>query len=249
MGSIMHSAQELYWVIFLAAAFIAIIVSYFIYVFVRQKKFVMSWQEARIKAEIERLEHERKRIATDLHDDIGPMLSALKLHVNHVAAKNQSEQLIMTKSLNIIDEVIQHFRDISYDLLPNTLVRKGIIEATVEFVEKMNEAQRGLIIEFEYDPSIQVAHEAGLNLYRIIQEITHNTIKHAGASSLKLALHSKNDQLVFSSKDNGKGFMLPSKQASYGMGLLNIQNRLTLLNGKMNVDTKNGTMYLITIPI
>jgi signal transduction histidine kinase len=253
MGSIMSEEESrLYGVIILATVILAGILGYFLYVIIRQKNRVQAWQEARIKAEIETLENERKRIAGDLHDDIGPMLSAIKLYVNHVEPPNEEEKKIIGKASNLMDEVIQRFRDIAYDLLPNTLIRKGLITAIKEFVGKISEAH-DLKIDFIHDNNIPLSSPDELNLYRIVQEIIHNTIKHSQASQLVLTLHKQDNQVVFTATDNGKGFDYDSyavKQAG-GIGLLNIQSRVTLLKGKLSVKSEKfrGTSYTILIPL
>lgn len=251
MGSFMHTEEELYRVVFLAAILLAGIVAYFIYVIIKEKNRVFTWQEARIKAEIDTLESERKRIAGDLHDDIGPMLSAIKLHVNHVEPATEHEKKIIEKSSIIIDEVIQRFRDIAYDLFPNTLIRKGLITAAQEFVDKMN-AAHPLFIEFIHDDIIQLSAANELNLYRIIQEIIHNAIKHSHANNLVVLLKHNEKRLELIASDNGRGFRYePNEQPASGLGLMNIQNRVTLLNGKFSIKSghEQGTSYFITIPL
>lgn len=251
MGHTVHTKEELYRVVFIAVALLACILGYFIYVVIKQKNNVLSWQEARIKAEVETLENERKRIAGDLHDDIGPMLSAIKLHVNHIEPPDETEQKIIEKSSGLIDEVIQRFREIAYDLLPNTLIRKGLITAVNEFVYKMNEAHP-ITIEFAHDDTIPLSAASELNLYRIIQEIIHNAIKHSEATTLTLTLHVQDKQLILTASDNGKGFVYASNnQPAQGLGSLNMQNRLALLNGKMSIKTEagQGTSYFIAIPL
>ena len=251
MGPVMHTEEELYRIVFLAAILLATMLAYFLYVIIKQKNRVFKWQEVRIKAEIETLESERKRIAGDLHDDIGPMLSAIKLHVTHVEPITENEKKIIEKSSNTIDEVIQRFRDIAYDLYPNILVRKGLITAVKEFVGKMN-AVHPLLIEFTYDDAIPLSATDELNLYRIIQEIIHNAIKHSGANKLAILLKRDENEIKLIASDNGRGFSYdPNGQAANGLGLMNIQNRVILLNGKFLIKSnrEQGTSYFITIPL
>jgi len=251
MGPVMHTEEELYRVVFLAAALLATMLAYFLYVIIKQKNRVFKWQEARIKAEIETLENERKRIAGDLHDDIGPMLSAIKLHVTHVEPSTEQEKKIIEKSSNTIDEVVQRFRDIAYNLYPNILIRKGLITAVKEFVGKMN-AAHPLLIEFTYDDISRLPSTDELNVYRIIQEIIHNAIKHADATNLTISLKRNNNKLELVANDNGTGFIYElNEQPMSGLGLMNIQNRVTLLNGKISIKSvpKQGTSYFITIPL
>jgi len=242
--------------IILAASILASTLMYFIYIYsslLEEKRLQESWiQEVRIKAEIETLENERKRIAGDLHDDIGPILSAIKLHVNHVDPKDEEEKKAIQKAGKLMDEVIQRFRDIAYDLLPNTLLRKGLIAAISEFIGKISEAH-SLNIRFKHDDSIPLSPSGELDLYRIVQEIVHNTIKHAQANQLIITLRRQEEEIIFTAKDDGKGFDYNNLtvQRKGGLGIFNIQNRVTLLNGTLKVKSEHlkGTSYSIVVPL
>lgn len=251
MAHYMYSKEEqLYKVIIIAVLILALITGYFIYSITRNKNRMLRWQEARIKAEIDTLENERKRIAGDLHDELGPMLSAVKLQVNHLEPGDETEKLILKKSSGQIDEIIQRFREISYNLLPNTLVRKGLTKAVDEFIGKMSEAH-SINIQFHYPQELKVAVEKEINIYRIIQEITHNTIKHSRANTLTINLEEKNKQLILQTTDNGIGFNYnPQQTENSGLGLLNMQSRVAVLNAQLTVITEpgKGTVYHIIIP-
>ncbi|MEJ7586384.1 MAG: histidine kinase [Ferruginibacter sp.] len=133
----MSKSADMFTVVFISALIIGLIIIFFIFSIVREHKKVLKWQQARIAAEINILENERKRIAADLHDELGPILSAIKLQINHLEPEDETETAVLEKSSKQIDSVIQRFREISYDLLPNTLVRKGFIRATEEFIGKL----------------------------------------------------------------------------------------------------------------
>lgn len=249
----MHTPQsEILRIIFGAVAVLGFVIFYFVATFLKQQKKISILQQARIKAEIDTLENERKRIAGDLHDDIGPMLSAIKLQVNNVEPADENEKRIIEKSGKLMDEVIGRFREIAHDLLPNTLIRKGLITAVKEFIGKMNEAY-ALQIHFMHDEGIHLSPESELNLYRIVQEITHNTIKHAHASQLVIQLNKDDNQLVFTATDNGQGFNYDASHSLQiaGLGLINIQNRVALLNGKLTIksEIQKGTCYNILISL
>ena len=102
LANIMHpEEQQLYEIILIAAIVLAIVTGYFIYSIIRQKNHVLRWQQNRIRAEIETLENERKRIAGDLHDELGPMLSAVKLQVNHLEPVDENEKSCWKSHRNI----------------------------------------------------------------------------------------------------------------------------------------------------
>jgi two-component system NarL family sensor kinase len=247
----MQPQQENYFLIILiSAALLLLLTGYFVFTLIRQQRRIMKWQQARIRAEIETLEKERRRIATDLHDEIGPMLSAVKLQINHLDPEEESEVAALERSSQQIDQVIQQFRDISYNLLPNTLVRKGLVKAVEEFIYRVY-ASKDLVIDFVSD-ELMLDKETEVNLFRIIQEIVHNTIKHARATRLDLQLRQGRNFLSLHAKDNGIGFSYQDKvEHANGLGLLNLQSRVEVLKAKLIVTTAEGkgTMYLIEVPL
>lgn len=239
----------MFTVVFISAIIIALIIIVFIFSIVREHKKILKWQQARIAAEINILENERKRIAGDLHDELGPILSAIKLQINHLEPEDETETAVLEKSSKQIDSVIQRFREISYDLLPNTLVRKGFIKATEEFIGKL-EALYPLHIIFTSDP-FTFSPEREVNLYRVLQEIIQNTVKHSRATTLTITIQKKDKKIVMKTKDNGVGFNYREKtQMANGLGLFSLQSRAELLGGQLIVNTQpgNGTSFEIEIP-
>lgn len=235
-------------VVFIAASILSCILVYFLVNFIRQQRKLLAWQKARTKAEIDILEQERKRIATDLHDEIGPLLSAVKLQINHLEIKEEEEQIILFKSTQQIDDVIQKFRTISYNLLPNTLIRKGLVAAVEEFIYKIQPLT--VDIKFKAEAfTLEPAQE--INLFRVIQEIVHNTIKHARAITLTIFIHNKEGNIVLHTKDDGIGFEYEETNTqNLGLGLLSLQNRVEVLNGNLQIKTGKGegTQIIISIP-
>jgi two-component system, NarL family, sensor kinase len=235
-------------VVYIASIIVAIIIIFFVYSIIVQQKKVVTWQQARIAAEINTLEAERKRIAGDLHDELGPMLSAIKLQINHLEPEDETETAVLEKSSKQIDNIIQRFREISYDLLPNTLVRKGFIKATHEYISKLK-LLHPLEIDFNTN-DFSLMPEREVNLYRVIQEIMQNTIKHARATILNII---KKDKSIFlQTKDDGIGFNYSEKSLeAKGVGLLSLQSRAQLLGGQLVVHTQpgSGTTFEIEIPL
>ncbi len=238
-------------IVFGAVAVLGFVIFYFVATFLKQQKKIAAWEKSRIKAEIDTLENERKRIAGDLHDELGPMLSAIKLQVNHIEPEDETEKLILEKSSAQIDEIIQRFREISYALLPNTLVRKGLLKAVEEFIGKMMESS-SIKINFRYNEIFSLSAENEINIYRIIQEITHNTLKHAGATQLDISFFKQGSELILQTKDDGAGFNYAIEStAANGLGLLNLQSRVSVLNAQLNVNSEpgKGASYQIIIPL
>ena len=236
-------------VIAIVSVILGFVIFYFILSIIRRQNEVMKWQQARIKAEIDTLENERRRIASDLHDELGPMLSAVKLQINHLEPSDESEIIALERSSAHIDEIIQRFRDISYNLLPNTLIRKGLVKAVEEFINKLNGAHR-ILIDFT-SMELTLPPDKEINLYRIIQEIVHNTIKHARASKLLISIETPPGKLLLKTTDDGIGFNYEEKvQVALGLGLLNLYSRAEVLGGQFKVISQpgKGTTFIVDIP-
>src|SRR6201747_720590 len=125
----------------LVSLIITVIIIYFFVSIIRYHRRYMRLQREKIFAEITIRENERKRIATDLHDSLGPLLSAVKLNISSVDVVHESDRVILSKTGGYLDEIIGSMRRISHDLLPNTLERRGLLEAVREFINQVNTKQ------------------------------------------------------------------------------------------------------------
>ncbi|HMP94943.1 MAG TPA: histidine kinase, partial [Phnomibacter sp.] len=132
--------KEIYTSILIAIAILAVILVVFIVSIIRQQRRYRQLAQAKIRAEIITLENERKRLATDLHDEVGPLLSAVKLQINHLEGTGPEEVALIAKSSQYLDDIIKKMREISNDLLPNVLVRKGLVPAIADFIGKVQPA-------------------------------------------------------------------------------------------------------------
>jgi len=230
---------------------IGAIVVYFFVSIIRYHRRYMRLQRERIFAEITIRENERKRISGDLHDSLGPLLSAVKLNISSVEVGDVQDRLVLEKTAKYLDEIIGSMRRISHDLLPNTLERKGLIEAIREFVSQVSHKQT-TNIQLYVVKEIQVPKEKEIHIFRMIQEIVHNTLKHAQASNLQIGFSEESGHLLFLAKDDGKGFDKEKALAgSSGLGLRSLESRCEILNGILSLDSKpgDGTNYFIKIPI
>jgi signal transduction histidine kinase len=230
---------------------ISIIIIYFFVSIIRYHRRYMRLQRERIFAEITIRENERKRIAGDLHDSLGPLLSAVKLNISSVEIPDPGDREILDKTSRYLDEIIGSLRRISYDLLPNTLERKGLVEAIREFVSQMN-LKKNIDIQLFVVKEIRVPNEKEIHIFRMIQEIVHNTIKHAGAKTLQIGMSEEGGNLLFLTKDDGRGFD-KEKELSHtnGLGLKSLASRCEILNGVLSLESKPGagTNYFIKIPV
>ena len=211
----------------------------------------MYYTGRKLLAEITTLENERARIANDLHDELGPILSAVKLRTNNLEIRTDEDKEELEMINKNIDDMMKKMRTISNDLLPNTLRRKGLIAAITESVNNAN-LLKGLSIQFHHENVPELSKEKSVNLFRILQEIIHNTLKHSAAKELKIELTSKNEVLYLISEDDGSGFDYSSLiKESSGLGLRSLLSRAEIMDGEMFVESKlgKGTRYIFEIPL
>ncbi len=241
---------KIYIAILIAAGVLGIILVYFVINIIRQQRKSLGFQKEKLQAEITTLENERRRIASDLHDDLGPLLSAVKLQINSVEVPDPEDQELIERSGLYIDNILTRIREISNNLMPQA-IRKGLVTALKEFIDNLT-LGHPFDIRFSHKGEIALTGDRDIHLYRVILEIIHNALKHSQASALDLFIQNENNSLVLEIADNGSGFEFHSiNKTGSGLGLKNIVSRVELLKGDLYIETKpgEGTRYRITIPL
>jgi len=195
-------------------------------------------------------EAERNRIANDLHDSLGGTLSALKLQFENVVLKNsKSEDSKFANISKLIDGACSEVREIARNLKPASLENIGLEAAIRDLINKYN-ANTDVEISFNsYVEDIEVDYETKLNMYRIIQELLNNVMKHAKATEVDVQLSKSSEELIINVEDNGEGFNI--NWVKKGLGLDSMQSRVNVLQGDLNIDTApgRGTSVIVHIPI
>ncbi|MGX5820623.1 sensor histidine kinase [Chitinophaga lutea] len=243
--------DSIFYISILVCSLLAVIITFFITSIIRYHRRYIRLQRERITAEIRLLENERKRIATDLHDSIGPLLSSVKLNIASVEVGDPRDKQVIGKSMRYIDEIITSMRQISHDLLPNTLERKGLVEAIREFSTHLGHEDRLQVDVYATTP-LHPHPEKDIHIFRIVQEILHNTLKHAQASRLEIGFNEDGKELLIFVRDNGKGFNVEkSRQDSRGLGLKSLEIRTDIMYGSISIQSTpgEGTRYYIRIPL
>ena len=200
---------------------------------------------------VEGQEEERKRIAKDLHDGLGVLLSTVKMHFSLVKEKSPDSQSLVEKASKLLEQAANDVRRISHNMMPGLLTKLGLYEALEELFDKLNEV-KGLKANIRIEGEQQrLSENVEIMLYRIIQEMTNNTIKHAEASMINLKIEVHFDKLNILYSDNGKGFNVEDTLKSKSMGLSSIQSRVKFLNGseKIYSGSDQGVKYKIQVPI
>lgn len=215
------------------------------------QKAIINQQDIATKAVLDAEERERRRIATDLHDSVGQMLSATLMNLNGFAANMGNipvdDRNNLEKSLALLNESYDEMRSISHQMMPNALLKAGLTTAVREFLSKIDESQLKInlaIAGFSHklDDKLETV------LYRVIQESVNNVIKHAKATRLSLQLNKDEEGISITIEDNGVGFE-PNKNKD-GIGLNNIKSRINFINGTVEYDSSpgKGTFVNIFIP-
>jgi two-component system, NarL family, sensor kinase len=211
-------------------------------------------QKAAAQAVIEAEERERKRIAGDLHDGIGQMMSAVKMNLSSLRAKiplqNEYDISLMEKTLHLVDESCKEVRTVSHNMMPNALLRNGLASAVKEFLDKIDHHQLQVNL---YTEGLNQRLPGNIEtvLYRIIQEVVNNVIKHAQANSLDISLIKDVQAVACTIEDNGRGFDVAAIPSFTGIGLKNIQTRIDYLKGTVEWSSapEKGTLVAIHVPL
>jgi signal transduction histidine kinase len=207
--------------------------------------------EAVLKGE----EQERTRLAKDLHDGLGGMLSGIKY-----AFQNMKENLIMTpenlqsfeRSMDMLDSSIKEMRRVAHNMMPESLVKFGLDTALKDFCTEIGSSGA---VQINYQ-SIglnqgQLEKTAAIAVYRIVQELIGNILKHASAKNALVQVAKNNGHLTITVEDDGKGFDTTQLQTAKGIGWNNIQNRVDFLKGSLTIDSipEKGTSVHIEFEV
>ncbi len=215
---------------------------------------IMKQQEMKARAILEAEENERQRIARDLHDGVGQMMSAAKMNLSAIeseikftdAGQKQSFETI----IGLVDESCKEVRTVSHIMMPSALLKNNLANAIHDFVNKLSNKSIQVHVYTEgldekLDSNIETV------LYRVIQECVHNAIKHAGATTLDISLVRDKEGISGTIEDNGKGFDPADKEKFEGIGLKNIITRIEYLRGTVDFDSApgRGTVVGLHVPI
>lgn len=220
----------------------------------RLQNEIMKQQELASKAVIEAEEDERQRIARDLHDGVGQMMSAAKmnlsafesgLHFNNPEIKQSFEKII-----GLVDESCREIRNVSHNMMPNALLKNNLATAIRDFIDKIE--TKSLSIHL-YTEGLDTRLDSNTEtvFYRVIQECVNNVIKHANASSLDISIIRDKEGISATIEDNGKGFDTGNKENFDGIGLKNIITRIEYLKGTVEFDSApgRGTLIALNVPV
>lgn len=233
--------------------FMGIIYRYNLYKNEKQKlqQSLLQQQLLSMREVVAAQEGERKRIAQDIHDDVGSTLGTLLLHISNVPEnqeiKTRESQLHYEKSIDISRKAINDLRNISHNILPQDFTEMGIFRILENRVDELNmigDIHFTLITEGNEK---EIENLFSITIYRIINEMINNTLKHSQASMATIQLLMTSTEIIVMMEDNGIGGSTTS--GTKGIGMKNIYSRTEFLNGKITIDdSPAGTSIIIEIP-
>lgn len=213
-------------------------------------------QQERTNAIIETEERERTRVAQELYEGIGQQLSATKINISVLQAfmntGNESDHLMLKKALDLLDDSVKELRVLSQSIVPHTLIKSGLVFALLELINKKVLSEE-LKMNLEVIGSVErFAQMKEVVLFRVLQELVTNIIKHAKATEANIQIIKHENELSILVEDNGVGFNTDLALATPScFGLRNAQSRMAYLKGTIFFDSRvgKGTTVSIELPL
>ncbi|WP_299015608.1 sensor histidine kinase [uncultured Polaribacter sp.] len=218
----------------------------------QKKNLAINHQKEMIQSIIVTQEKERKRIAQDLHDDISAKLNVINLNANLLKDGNLKPEeytLVNDAILKATDKTLESARKIAHNLLPPILDKFGLKEAIEELADSFSNSRK-IAIDYNLEyPKEFLSKAKELHLFRIVQELINNSVRHGKAKNSVVNIVTKNKNLLFSYTDNGVGFDIDDTKHQKGLGMKNIESRAALLNANFLVESQKNTGFEITLNI
>jgi len=198
-------------------------------------------------------ENERRRFAKDLHDDLGPLLSTVKMSLSSLGNRitDESGVVILNNANHLVNEAISTIKDISNNLSPHVLTNFGLTSAISAFTAKINQT-KAIEIDFKSNmENVRLENDKEVVIYRAVCELINNSVRHSGASRIDIELNKHEKIVTLQFNDNGRGFEMSRLSAddNKGMGLSNIETRVKTVEGVFVLESNpgKGTSALIKV--
>ena len=222
----------------------------------RLQQMEQEQQQILLKASIHLQEEERQRIAADLHDDAGPLLATARLYLNeNLVNQDKGTQLqSIYQARQILDDTIQLIRNISHSLMPPTLKNFGLESAINDMAQKISGSGSINASSRFHDYKERLKQEKELIVYRIVQELINNILKHSNSSFIHLTQNTHGDNFLLRIHHDGRGIVQSDfeklNKSSIGLGLKNISSRLRVAQGSIFFEKDSSqTYYKVTIEV
>jgi signal transduction histidine kinase len=208
-------------------------------------------QVASLQSMINGQETERTRIARDLHDGLGGVFSTVKMHYSTLQHETPAvrDNPIYKKTLELINNAADELRKVAHNMMPEVLMKVGLIEALEDFCNMVSAGKQLRVNLQSYGMEKRLSSSTEVMLYRIIQELVNNIIKHANANAAIIQINRDGDRLSLTIEDNGKGFNLREAEEKQSMGMATVRSRVDYLNGKLTIDSRKGVGTTVMIDL
>ena len=217
---------------------------------VKRQKLEIDHQNRMMQATLESQESERRRLASELHDSIGGMLSTIRMGVSTLGRLLPGEDSI-DQTKQMLDDTISSVRKISRDLMPSTLEKFGLSQALRDLCDRIQSTAMLHVEFFERNEISPLDKNKELMLFRIVQELLNNALKHSQASKINLSIQQEESGLSICVEDNGIGFSIEEQRADKtsgkGLGLYSIENRAGLLGAVVDFKSAEPKGSKITL--
>ena len=197
---------------------------------------------------------ERSRIAKDLHDGLGGLLSGVKISFSNLKESvglNAASSKLFDKPITQLDNTIAELRKVAHNLMPEALVKFGLQNAIQDFCQSLQQTNNCVINFQQLGMERDLGNVANVNVYRIIQELVNNAVKYASAHQIIVQLTKTENKVLITVEDDGKGFDISTLKQATGIGITNITHRVNYLNGTIDINSKpnNGTSINIELTV
>lgn len=198
-------------------------------------------QTAFAKALLDGEEKERKRLAGDLHDGLGGILSGIKMNLSRLVDKDNENHINsdLYKVMDQLDISVRELRRIAHNMMPESLVELGLEESLRDMCHQYGTAQTWVDYQ-AFNINTKIPTDIQVTIYRIVQELLTNALRHANASEILIQCSQNEDHFFITVEDNGKGFDTNNDNKYKGIGLLNIKRRVEYLAGKLEITSEIG---------
>ncbi len=209
-------------------------------------------QESLLSSSISSQENERKRFARDLHDGFGQMISVLNLNLHSLEKGASDKESIFENSSRVLDDMYKELKSICFNLMPETLIKNGVVDALREFAGRINLSDKVYVKVDAFGIDGRLPDLVEINLYRISQEWINNVIKYSDATTIHLQITKDETEITLLIEDNGSGFEKTLLTNGKGNGWKNMQSRTNLLKGELELDTtagQKGNTLILNVPV
>lgn len=218
----------------------------------KTEKVLKEQELSAIDAMLEGQEKERQRLASDLHDSAGATIAAARLHFDNLAKDNASvtSKIQFERTKALLDQAYEEVRSMAHIKNSGVIAKQGLLPAIENLARQVSMSELQITVS-DYGLTERIDNSLEITIFRIVQELVTNIVKHSKATEAHISLTQHDDSLNIVVEDNGKGFKYDKNKSENGMGLSSIRRRVTFINGSFDVESSpnQGTTILIDIPL